>query len=217
MKRMRIAARCLSLAFLTAFAAIILGGPVFHAQPGDVRRLTRDGQAAVITREKDWCREIGEVIATGEYVYVLYPTVGMVRVQDASGAFLYTAAVPDDSGVSRMYAQGGRLFIRNVRDGNRLYEFVDGAFVACHGSEKLAELRREEEAWTGRTDATGNAYRIRGTDVVRTTPDGQTEVFLDRPGWYIVSHFLFTWCVALGCIAIIACARQYLNKQVEAA
>ncbi len=170
------------------------------------------GDPCIFVSDRDYSSCIGNPRVGLNRLYLPYPELDMVQVFDLTGEYLYTVNFVDgvQNGSSYCFVQGDAMYYM-ARKHACTYVFRQDVLAESLNAEEARELNRQlwaqAETFRPHTDADGNRYALRGADVLRITPSGAVEIFIDRNDWLAFNQCgtLYFWCGALLALLIPAC------------
>ncbi len=152
-----------------------------HASPG---------KPLIYVKDTDYADTI-EVQTTGEYVYVLYESIGLVKVYDQQGEYVASIAFCRGGfgGHDDLLVRDRRLYIDTkgwyVFEG---IELVD--YIVYDNTSSIRQLTDEL-----RTSTSDQPYFERYGNVYRYEENGEEKLFLRRHWWYRFTTMPYSWVI----------------------
>lgn len=127
-------------------------------------------------------------------IYVCYNDASYVNVYTEDGTFLWAVSTP--------YLRNVYFTIRDekliIYNGDAyVYDAADGSFLELSDMDTLGLSHDTQEESTGEFEA--GTFYYDAYQVYRGTASGNVETIVSRPWWYMLTNFVFCWCVAFAC------------------
>ena len=158
-----------------------------HYLPASISNKAAEGMPYYFQDSQKYWSEITDVLACGDYIYVMYDSKEVLTCYDMDGNYLHSYAFDMiKNGRTHCYSMNGLLFVETK--GHDLYIFDNGQFASYYpwDSGQVAALRPiESDSPNTHPENQSVRYELRKASVWRVGDGKQTEV-LHRSAWLMI-------------------------------